>query len=156
MREDVSYEMTPHWLRPCSAIDRKPAVDISYYNWSRVEWWQTAFTPYDLTQLRANGACPTHGILIDFEIGSKFGVPWFKMGSTDHILHTSRQVYYRDVGKFRCVRLNMLWTRALQNFTEFEFDRNFISGTGTPGSAGSLVSRFRQRSTTNANQVSCQ
>ena len=60
-----------------------------------------------------HGARPIKGISIEFEIGSKFLVLWFKMCSTDHneIFHTSRQ--------WRSDRLNMWWTRASQSFNEF-------------------------------------
>ena len=47
------------------------------------------------------GVRPTNDISIEFEIGPKFAVLWFKAYSTDHneILHTSRQLHCRDVCK---------------------------------------------------------
>ena len=49
---------------------------------------------------------PTDGISIEFEIRSTFGVLYFKMFSVDHnkILHTSLQLYCRDVYKI------LLWS----------------------------------------------
>ena len=43
------------------------------------------------------GACPTNDISIEFEIGPKSAVLWFKMYSTDHnkILHMSQQLHCR-------------------------------------------------------------
>ena len=47
------------------------------------------------------GARLTNDISIEFEIGPKFGVPWFEIYYTDHneILYTLRQCNCRDVCK---------------------------------------------------------
>ena len=80
-------------------------------------------------QLKRSGACPTYGILVEFEIWSKFAVLWFKMCSTDHnnILHMSRQCYSPDMQIF----LVGGWICHSKVSLNFEFDQNIVSGTGT-------------------------
>ena len=47
------------------------------------------------------GACPTNGILIEFEIRPRYAVLWYKIVFTNdnEILHTLRQCNCRDVCK---------------------------------------------------------
>ena len=54
------------------------------------------------------GARPTNDISIEFEIRPISAVLWYKMNSTDHneILHTPRQLHYRDLCKLSLWSVN--------------------------------------------------
>ena len=71
------------------------------------------------------GARPTNDISIEFEIRPKFGVLQFTIYVTDHnqILQTSRQCKSMHVKSQPC----KFWSN-------FEFDRNIVSGPGATGS----------------------
>ena len=73
------------------------------------------------------GACPTNDISIEFETRPKFAVLWFKMYSTDHneIMHMSRRVQ-----NFVVIGYIYFKPGHSKIWSNFEFDRNIISGTG--------------------------
>ena len=73
------------------------------------------------------GARPTNNNSIEFEIRPKFAVLWFKMYSTDHneILHT-----VVTCAKFHGDWWNIFQLELSQFWSNFEFDRNIVNGTG--------------------------
>ena len=76
------------------------------------------------------GARPTNDISIEFEIRSKSDVLWFKMYSADHkvILHTSWLSW--RVQTFLVIGWDYSKLQYSKFWSNFEFDRNTVSGTG--------------------------
>ena len=64
------------------------------------------------------GARPTNAISFEFEIRSKLGALWFKIGSIDHneILHTSQQCNCRDVCKISLWSLEYILNQITAKF----------------------------------------
>ena len=64
------------------------------------------------------GTRPTKGNSIEFEIRSNFGVLWFDICSTERneILHTSRQLYCRDVCKISLWSAKYVLIESAANF----------------------------------------
>ena len=75
------------------------------------------FTTWTGTSLVFPGGHPTD-ILIEFEILSKFVVPWFKMCSTDHnkIFNTSWQCYCHDVYKISLWSTEYIMNKSIKTF----------------------------------------
>ena len=60
-------------------------VNARYVPWTQVRYFMKKSANIFMLQCCISpGACPTNGILIEFEIQPKFGALWFEILSTDH------------------------------------------------------------------------
>ena len=99
--------------------------DIYCTNWTCVLASCITLTKQRVSFTCSPGGHPTNGILLKFEIWAKFGVLYYKMGSTDHnkILHTSWLWYCCDMLK------TSLWSAIYamkKSITKFHWIWNLI------------------------------
>ena len=94
----------------------------------------TSQTPVHMYTERELGGCPTNDISIEFENLWQFVMLLFITYSADHskILHMSRHHSNTVVtyAKLRCDRLGTFEPEHAQSWSNFEFDRNIVSGSG--------------------------
>ena len=91
------------------------------------------------------GARPTNAILIEFEIWSKLGALLFKICLTDHtdILHTPRQLHYRDVCNTFLWSIEYILNQSTAKFGRISNSIEISLAGRVPGLVR-VLSRFRR------------